>query len=105
MELFQLLEKIKERPGLYLGKKSIVNLRSFLDGYYFALMENGLCKEDEISLWKDFQNYIQSRYKIKSSQDWSSIILFFSTDESEGLDNFFNLFENFYRSRNYYGNG
>jgi len=95
MQITQLLDKIKQRPAMYLGKKSILSLKNFLDGYYFALMENGMSNEEEIDLWRDFQKYIELKYQINSSQNWSSIILFFSEDESEALEQFFILFEEF----------
>jgi hypothetical protein len=31
---YDLLQKIKKRPDLYLGRKSIFSLQAFLDGYY-----------------------------------------------------------------------
>jgi hypothetical protein len=38
---FDLLQRIKQRPGMYLGKCSITRLRAFLDGYETARAELG----------------------------------------------------------------
>ncbi|MCW8876712.1 MAG: hypothetical protein OQJ89_06895 [Kangiellaceae bacterium] len=51
MNIFEILEKIKQRAGMYLGAASIVRLKSFLDGYYF-LREN---VDNEEQFWNQFQ--------------------------------------------------
>ena len=54
--LYKLLQNIKKRPAMYIGKNSIFNLQAFLDGYYFARREIGIpltAKETE------FQTFLQ----------------------------------------------
>lgn len=41
-----------------------------------------------------FQDWIQKKFNIDSSQSWANIILFFSQDERDALD-IFQLFEEF----------
>ena len=45
-DLFELMEKIRKTPGLYLGEKSVIRLDSFLQGYhaacYFEMHKNFL---------------------------------------------------------------
>ena len=36
---YELIDKIKQRPALYLGKCSLSQLQTFLDGYTFALRQ------------------------------------------------------------------
>jgi hypothetical protein len=93
--LLDLLQRIKQRPGMYLGKCSITRLRAFLDGYGMARAELGVPRSQEEHDLNGFQEWIQERYKITSTHGWDSIILFFSVDEKDALDKFFKLLEEF----------
>ncbi|MFB2894120.1 hypothetical protein ACE1CI_14515 [Aerosakkonemataceae cyanobacterium BLCC-F50] len=93
--LYNLLERIKERPGMYLGKRSITRLNMLLIGYSQARMELGLPRTKQECEFDNFQEWIQERYNITSSHGWDSIILFYSADERDALEKFFELFEKF----------
>lgn len=91
----QLLGSIRKRPGMYLGTSSITRLDMILRGYSLARREVGIPPTEEESEFEDFQAWIQKRYGINSGQSWAKIILFFSMDEHEALERFFELFEEF----------
>ncbi len=93
--LYQLLERIKKRPGMYLGKKSITHLRILLIGYDLARSDLGLPKTEQEQEFNGFQDWIQQKFNDESTQSWASIILFNSEDESKALDRFFELLEEF----------
>ncbi|MCL1462874.1 hypothetical protein [Argonema galeatum] len=93
--LYEMLQEIKKRPGIFLGRSSITRLRSFLDGYMGAREDLGLPRTDQEREFNNFQDWIQKRYNITSSHSWNEIILFYSADERDALDNFFKLFEKF----------
>lgn len=93
--LYDLIQRIKQRPGLYLGKRSIIRLNMLLLGYSQARMELGLPRTSQEIEFDKFQDWIQERFKITSSHGWDSIILFYSIDERDALDKFFDLFEKF----------
>ncbi|MCL1464585.1 hypothetical protein [Argonema galeatum] len=93
--LYEMLQEIKKRPGMYLGKCSITRLRMLLDGYGLAQCELGLPRTDQEREFNGFQDWIQQKFNITSSHGWDSIILFYSADERDALDNFFKLFEKF----------
>jgi hypothetical protein len=93
--LYEMLQEIKKRPGMYLGKRSISRLRSFLDGYMGAREDLGLPRTEQEREFNGFQEWIQERFSITSSHGWDSIILFYSADERDALDKFFELFEKF----------
>lgn len=42
----------------------------------------------------EFQQWIQARYKISSSQSWERVVLFYSTDYFEALGNFISFSRN-----------
>lgn len=93
--LYEMLEQIKQRPGMFLGQCSITRLRSFLDGYIGCRADLGLPETQQELEFNQFQEWIQTRFKITSSHGWDSIILFYSADEKEALNNFFELFAQF----------
>jgi hypothetical protein len=93
--LYEMLQQIKQRPGMYLGKCSITRLRSFLDGYMAARQDLGLPLTQQEREFEAFQEWIQARFKITSSHGWDSIILFYCADERDALNSFFDLFESF----------
>lgn len=93
--LHDVLQRIKQRPGMYLGKCSITRLSMLLAGYAMARAELGLPVTEQEKEFGGFQDWIQERYKINSTHGWDSIILFYSADERDALNKFFELFEKF----------
>ncbi|MGG0823595.1 hypothetical protein ABE099_11995 [Paenibacillus turicensis] len=93
-ELYDLLKKIKHRPGMYIGKKSIINLKVFLDGVLYAVYYMNEQNESTHFL-QGFQEWIQIQYDISSSHHWSSILNFFSSDEAEAFDLFYKRLDEF----------
>ncbi len=96
--LGEILEKIKNKPAAYLGKPSIICLHAFLSGYNVAQYQLGIPLNTENPL-DGFQEWIQQKFGIESSQSWANIILFFSQDEREAIDSFFELFAEFKQSQ------
>ncbi|MDZ8137680.1 MAG: hypothetical protein RM049_20645 [Nostoc sp. DedQUE04] len=97
--LYELLDSIKKRPGMYLGTSSITKLDMLLRGYSLAQREVGVPLTEQEREFEGFQSWVQEKYGIKSGQSWSKIILFYSVDEHEALQKFFELFEE-YLNRN-----
>lgn len=87
----ELLSEIKNRPELYIGQRSLSLLHAYLNGW-LNRDEKSVIDYDLIG---KFQDWVQKKYKITSSQSWARIILFYSTDEIDGLNNFFRLFDEF----------
>ncbi len=93
--LYDLLARIKQRPGMYLGKVSITRLKMLLMGYSMSRGELGLQLTQEEKQFAQFQKWIQAKYQINSSEGWESIILSQVNDEKLAFDLFFELFEQF----------
>lgn len=94
--LFDLLEKIKTKPGLYLGLASITNLRMFVLGYRFARSEVGIANtEAESDFYKNFQPWLQNRLSIRTVNAWDKIVLLTCIDEKAAFDYFFQLLDEF----------
>ena len=85
-----LINAVRLRPAVYIGKRSISCLKAFITGWY---LRNPDEVEDSEILDK-FQEWIQNKYHIYS-HSWNEIILFYSQDECDALDTFFKEFETF----------
>lgn len=98
--LYQEIDMIRERPGMYLGEMSITRLRSYLDGFQGAVYR--LCHDEEsrtllpLPFWF-FHEYVARHFGRNSSvAGWRNIILEHTEgDEAEGLAVFFQLFDAF----------
>ena len=95
ISFYELITKIQKRPALYLGKESISNLQVFLDGYTFARRELKVPISNEEEDFEDFQEWIEKKYNLQDTQSWTKIILFYSVDERDALERFFELFDEF----------
>lgn len=91
-KIINILYKIKDRPGIYIEKKSINNLKIFLNGYYIGLYENN---DDFNSIFDLFQNFIEKKYNDNRSLSWADIILREIKNDSKAFDVFFVLLEEF----------
>ena len=93
--LYELLERLKKRPGMFLGTSSITKLDMLLRGYNLARREVGIPPSEQEREFVGFQSWVQEKYGIKSGQSWAKIILFYSIDEQEALWKFFEIFEEY----------
>lgn len=94
--IYEVLQKIKDRPGIYIGNSSITVLRHFLVGYKFARNELGVeLNQEEADFYDNFQPWIQQHFKVKTSNSWANIILLFTRDEKDAFNRFFALLEEF----------
>ncbi|MEH2083543.1 MAG: hypothetical protein V7K89_27280 [Nostoc sp.] len=91
----EIISSIKKRPGMYLGRSSITRLDMLLRGYSLARREVGVPPTEPEREFEGFQSWIEDKYRIKSGQSWAKIILFYSVDEHEALQKFFELFEEY----------
>jgi hypothetical protein len=94
--IFELLENISQKPGLYLGSSSVTALRYFLVGYKFARQEMGMVPtEMELDFYQEFQPWLQRYFHIQTANSWDKILLFKYLDEEISFSNFFQLLDEF----------
>jgi hypothetical protein len=84
MKASELLDKVLERPPLYVGRESVALTKAFIDGYGFATYEAGVTDKDP--LYDGFQNWIAERFRIKTAHDWASIISFMGSSEAKAFE-------------------
>jgi hypothetical protein len=95
-DVFELLEQIRQKPGLYIGTASITALRHFLVGYKFARQELGILPtEAELDFYQEFQPWLQVWLHLQIVNSWDKILLFKFGDEKIAFANFFSLLEEF----------
>jgi hypothetical protein len=94
--LYSTLEKIREKPGLYLGRRSLQALYFFLKGYDFSREELGLeSTKEELFFYENFQEWLQSRFQVQTVSSWAKIIQLYSIDDRDAFENFFILLDEF----------
>ncbi len=96
MTVFELLERIKQSPGLYLGRPSVHDLFVFLNGYEAARadLDVALTAEEEI-FYDEFQPWLQQRLGVRSVTSWAKLIMLSCHDERAGFEQFFELLKVF----------
>ncbi len=87
----QLIFAIQKQPELYVGSRSLPLVEAFINGWLHRDEQNVA----DADLLGDFQAYIQRRFQVNSAQSWAAIIRFYSNDEREALERFFEEFEGF----------
>ena len=96
--VFDLLERVQENPGMYLGYPSISSLFMFLNGYEVARGEMGVDLTEAEELFYDaFQPWLQKKLGVRSVTSWAKLIMLSCHDERAGFDKFFELLAEFQR--------
>ena len=94
--IHELLLKLRGCPGIYVGKKSLDKLATFVCGYVQCLSEiDGV----EPVFLAGFQEYVEEYYHLNDNayliRNWTGIITFFSTTEEEAFDKFYEILGQF----------
>lgn len=98
-EFYELLNRIQNKPAMYIGSPSISNLFMFLCGYQHSRDLLGTPVTEQEEEFAEFQPWLQKRFAVNTSASWAKIILFYSTDESHAFDSFFDLLEKFIKDK------
>ena len=93
--LYDLLEKIKQKPGIYIGSPNINNLLMFLCGHQYACEAMELPESEQEMEFTQFQPWLQAKFGVNTSASWARIILLYSSDEIDAFKNFFDLLAEF----------
>ena len=95
-EIYKLLIKIKEKPGVFFGKKSLNKLVDCVYGYVFCMYERDKIHPEFLPY---FQEFIEKEYNLNKNiyvfRHWSDIILFVTPTEEEAFDEFYKMVERY----------
>ena len=95
MTIIELIKLIKPIPKLFIRKHSIFSLEVFIDGWYYRDD-----KEDVRAsvLYTEFYEWLRKRYNMRGdSRGWANILYYKFETEEKALDEFFVLFNTFYK--------
>lgn len=96
--LQEVLKRIKEKPGMYIGRASVTDLFMFIVGYEFARGELDIDLNDwEADFHENFHDFVEKKYNLHTSKSWASIIMLYCRDEKTGFERFFQVLEEFDR--------
>jgi hypothetical protein len=87
----ELIAVIRNQNGLLIGRNSAQSLYAFLSGFAYARKDmEGACDYQFLS---DFGEWVRKRNKITATQSWAKVIEFYTTEESEELPLFWQLYD------------
>ncbi|MEO0770020.1 MAG: hypothetical protein AAFY72_11415 [Cyanobacteria bacterium J06649_4] len=96
--VFDLLRRIQQNPGPYLGAPSVDSLAIFLKGYAVARKEVGAeLSESEAWFYERFQPWLQDKLGVRSATSWPKLVMLSCKDEKAGFKKFFELLAEFQR--------
>lgn len=101
MSIYNMIDNIRKRPGMYLGKNSITALIHFLNGYQAAERELVGHSGELFPLpFRYMHEYTGYRLKNRSSMDWCYQLLHSCDgDEEAALWKFYEFYDGFIRVR------
>ena len=91
-----ILNRIKERPGMYLGCKSLTALSHFMRGYHEACCSNNFDNNMELQIPKNFYDWCAYRTHFEeSTSGWCNMICSVTNSEESAFDYFFKLLDEY----------
>lgn len=91
------LEKVRSRPGLFFGKKSLIGLWCFMTGYQQAVYEHEILESDQMD-WKletEFNDWLRKKFCMGNAVNWYYIIKNMTASDEEAWEMFFKLWDEF----------
>jgi len=107
MDFKELIDRIRIRPGMYIGKYNLNNLELFTGGFVFCLQANHIDKEFTNAYMNYFNFYVQSRVLERVNEDlkielrynngmsFIQLIPFAESDKIKQFDFYFECFDEF----------
>jgi hypothetical protein len=90
--IHDLILKIRERPGIILGRPCARTLYAFLSGFAYARKE---IDSGDLDFLADFNKWVHDRYAVTSTQGWAKIIEFYSMTEADEMALFWKLLDEY----------
>ena len=95
--LYKQLMVMKDKPGMYLGRKSLSLLGAYITGYLDHQYESD---SDFVSTFPSFNDFVHKYYGVSTCQDWVKIIIFNSSTDEDAVDRFYVLLDSFLKKQN-----
>ncbi len=98
MDIYDIIEKIGQRPGMYLGAESITCFYQFVTGYHWALKEMGYRYEKlyPMPFYELFPSYCAMKHQTSRNIGYPNIMLEkFNQNEKKAFRYFFEVLDEF----------
>jgi hypothetical protein len=93
--LYDQIDRMRQRPAMWLGEATLTALWRFIDAYQFALTQHGIDERLDPPL-QEFHDFCARYFQSASAAGWCRIILAnHYGQEEEALGHFFPLFDDF----------
>jgi len=91
--VYELLLMIKKYPGAFIGEKSALKLKSFLDGFEYAMF---LCNNESFTKnYAGFKKWFEIKHNIRNTDSWYEYLIR-HYDDVKAFDVFFSEAEEFF---------
>lgn len=91
--ILNLLYRLKLKPAVLLGEKSLLRLDGFLSGYIWRITE---CEGNAFKgFHRPFREFLEKRYHQPGGYGWYMLIANDSADEADAFDKFYALLDEF----------
>lgn len=97
-DIISLLLAIKNRPGVFIGFRSITKMKSFIDGYLFYLKINKI--EIHNDIYNDFNVWLERKYNVKRVIDWNFYLIEETNHERKAFELFFKELDIYLQEKN-----
>ena len=84
-----LLDKVRDRPPMFLGAPTISRLDAFIRGYLCRLYEQG--QQSDVSSFVEFGEWLANRFDVSGSLGFAWILLNQYEDEEDAFIGFWKL--------------
>ena len=84
MKLSEVLDKVFDYPGIYIGAESVDRAFIFICGYSVALQQTGQRWEDPLE--KGFSGWVCQKFGYPVAHTWASVCTFHSADEQAAFN-------------------
>jgi len=95
-DVYELIERVRRCPAVYLGQNSLIRLRAFLDGCFCVAREHEI-PTDERPPFGELHDWVARRFGwYESTAGWCNIILQeCGGDDAKALSRFFELIDEY----------
>lgn len=98
--VYELLDVIRKKPGLFIGEPSVTGIWHFLSGFQFGLHSVGQPFETDDPPFIEFHGWIAARLGFSTSTSgWRDMLLQSLGDETAAFERFFLELDVFRRGR------
>lgn len=92
---FGLLQAVRERPGMYIGRKSLRDFAAWLWGFRFARIQLRADPLPDEAEFEGFDPFVCEKYDWHDVGGWAAKIADYHRDDANAFDEFFRLLDEF----------